>query len=484
MTDRTRQFPDGFLWGAATASYQIEGAVDADGRTPSIWDTFSRTPGAVLGGDTGDVACEHYTRMPEDVALMSELGLGAYRFSIAWPRVRPDGGAVNRKGLDFYSRLVDELLARDIEPWVTLYHWDLPQALEDAGGWLVRDTAERFRDHALSVHDALGDRVRSWTTLNEPWCSAFLGYTGGQHAPGRQEGVAGVVAAHHLMLGHGLVVDELRRTGSPDLSLGITLNLTVSEPFDPGEPADVEAAERVDTFWNRMFLDPIFLGGHAPALADLTKEMTWEGRQWQDFVRDGDLALISAPLDVLGVNYYHGDAASGREHDDLLGSRVVHPERPTSSPFPGGGDIVFPRRGLPVTGMDWEVQPEGLTRLLLRLRDEYDVPPVHITENGAAYPDVVGEDGRVHDPERLAFVADHLVAVHDAIEAGVDVRGYFVWSFLDNFEWAYGYAQRFGVVHVDYDTQRRTPKSSALWFAQAARTGRVSSPVPAHGTDH
>ena len=471
----TIQFPDHFLWGAATASYQIEGAVKADGRTPSIWDTFSGTPGAVLNGDTGEIACDHYRRMSEDVALMRDLDLASYRFSIAWPRVRPDGGAPNPEGIDFYARLVDELLESGITPWVTLYHWDLPQALEDAGGWLNRDTAERFRDYALTVYDALGDRVRHWTTHNEPWCAAFLGYTGGQHAPGRQEGVAGVIAAHHLLLGHGLVIDELRRNGAPDDQLGITLNLTLPEPFDPAEPADVAASERVEVFWNRMFLEPLFHGRYDARLTDLTTDMRWQGHAWQDFVRDGDLELISAPLDVLGVNYYHGDAASGRPHpeEELLGSRITHPSRPTSSPHPGGAELTFPRRGLPVTGLDWEVQPEGLTRLLVHLRDEFDVPPIYITENGAAYPDEVGPDGTVHDPERLAFIADHLRAVHAAIEAGVDVRGYFAWSLLDNFEWAYGYGQRFGIVHVDYETQARTPKSSAEWFAGVARTGRV-----------
>ncbi|GAA4813559.1 glycoside hydrolase family 1 protein [Nocardioides caeni] len=471
----SRNFPPGFLLGAATAAFQIEGAVDDDGRTPSIWDTFARVPGAVLGGDTGDVACDHYHRMPADVALMKELGLSSYRFSIAWPRVRPDGGAPNQKGIDFYSRLVDELLEADILPWVTLHHWDLPQALEDEGGWLVRDTAERFRDFALTTYDALGDRVRHWTTLNEPWCSAFLGYTGGQHAPGRQEGVAGVIAAHHLMLAHGLTIDELRHQGRADDVLGITLNLTVPEPFDPDELADVDAAERVDVFWNRIFLDPILLGRHARGLEERTAGMTWRGQTWQEFVRDGDLALIGAPLDVLGVNYYHGDAASGRPHPEpeLLGSRIVHPPRPVVSPFPGGADITFPRRGLPVTGLDWEVQPEGLTRLLVRLRDEYDAPPIHVTENGAAYPDTVDADGRVHDIERRAFLADHLGAILDAIDAGVDVRGYFAWSLLDNFEWAYGYEQRFGIVHVDYETQERIVKDSGRWYADVARAGRL-----------
>lgn len=477
-------FPDGFLLGAATASFQIEGAVADDGRTDSIWDTFTRVPGAILHGDTGEVACEHYHRMPADVALMKELGLASYRFSTAWPRVRPDGGVENQKGIDFYARLVDELLEADILPWVTLYHWDLPQALEDRGGWLVRDTAERFRDYALTMYDALGDRVRHWTTLNEPWCSAFLGYTGGQHAPGRQEGVAGVIAAHHLMLGHGLVIDELRRRGRPDDVLGITLNLTVPEPFDPDEPADVDAAEHVDHLWNRVFLDPLLRGSYAEELHRRTEGMTWEGHAWQEFVRDGDLALIGAPLDVLGVNYYHGDAASGRPHEaaELLGSRIDHPARPVLSPYPGGEHVTFPRRGLPVTGLDWEVQPEGLTRLLLRLRDDYAVPPIYITENGAAYPDAVDEDGRVRDVERTAFIADHLAAVHAAIDAGVDVRGYFAWSFLDNFEWAYGYEQRFGIVHVDYETQVRTPKDSARWYADVARSGRMTADAPDRAT--
>jgi beta-glucosidase len=475
-------FPADFLWGAATAAYQIEGAVAEDGRTASIWDTFARVPGAVLDGDTGDVACDHYHRMPEDVALMRSLHLGAYRFSTAWPRVRPDGGAPNQRGIDFYSRLTDELLEQGVTPWVTLYHWDLPQALEDAGGWTNRDTAYRFADYALTLFDALGDRVPYWTTMNEPWCSAFLGYTGGQHAPGRQEGVAGVVAAHHLMLGHGLVVDEIRRRADTGrgVRLGITLNLTVADPYDADEPADVDAARRIDGFWNRMFLDPIFRGRYADDLAGDTEGMTFQDRPWQDFVRDGDLALISAPLDVLGVNYYHGDAPAGRPvpDADLIGTRVRHPKRHTSIPWPGCEDVTFPRRGLPTTGMDWEVQPEGLTRLLVRLAEEYDVPPLYITENGAAYDDRVetaAADGsvRIDDPERLAFIDAHLRATYDAIRQGVDVRGYFAWSLLDNYEWAYGYSQRFGIVHVDYETQVRTPKASARYYARVARSGTL-----------
>ncbi len=472
-------FPPGFLWGAATAAYQIEGAVAADGRTPSIWDTFARVPGAVVGGDIADVACDHYHRMPDDVDLMAALNLGAYRFSTAWPRVRPDGGPPNPAGIDFYSRLVDRLLTAGITPWVTLYHWDLPQAVEDAGGWTHRDTAYRFADYALTLYDALGDRVPYWTTMNEPWCSAFLGYTGGQHAPGRQEGVAGVVAAHHLMLGHGLVVDELRRR-SAEPQLGITLNLTVAEPFDPSEPADVAAADRVDHLWNRLFLDPLLRGQYADELHAITAGMTWQGKQWEDFVQDGDLALVGSPLDMLGVNYYHGDGVSGRPHPtaELLGSRIEHPTRPTVSMFPGGEDLTFPRRGYPVTGLDWEVQPEGLTRLLLHLHEEYDVPPLYITENGAAYDDEVGADGSVHDPERWHYIQAHLRAVHAAITAGVDVRGYFAWSLLDNFEWAYGFGQRFGIVRVDYESQRRTPKTSALRYGEVAATSVLPTEQP------
>ncbi|MDT0186135.1 family 1 glycosylhydrolase [Microbacterium sp. ARD31] len=469
----TREFPPDFLWGAAAASYQIEGAVDADGRGPSIWDTFVRVPGAILNGDDADVACEHYERMPQDVALMERLGLGSYRFSTAWPRVCPDGKRVNPAGLDFYSRLTDELLAAGITPFLTLYHWDLPQALEDEGGWTNRDTAHRFLDYAMVVHDALGDRVDSWTTHNEPWCSAFMGYTSGGHAPGRQEGVAGVVAAHHLLLGHGLFVEEFRRRGgTPDRgkSVGITLNPTVADPFDPTREADVDAARRLDGFHNRVFLDPLLRGAYADDLARDTEGMLFDGRPWQDVVHDGDLALISQPLDFLGVNFYHGDVPAALRYDaapgELLGSRIEHSPRPRESPYPGGG-FVFPRTGRPTTDRDWEIDPDAFRRLLVRLRDDYDAPPIYITENGAMADDVV-EDGAIHDVGRQHYIEQHLHAVLDAIDEGVDVRGYFVWSLMDNFEWSYGYAHRFGIVHVDYDTQVRTPKDSALWFAEVA----------------
>lgn len=480
-TDPAREalvrFPEGFVWGVATASYQIEGAVAEDGRTPSIWDTFSHTPGAILNDDTGDIACEHYHRMPADVALMRELQAASYRFSVAWPRVRPDGGPVNRAGLAFYDRLVDELLANDVAPWLTLYHWDLPQTLEDAGGWTNRDTAHRFADYALSVYDVLGDRVPTWTTLNEPFCSSLLGYAAGHHAPGRQEGVAGLVSAHHLLLGHGLVVDELRRRGD-DIRLGISLNLTVPDPFDPSDPVDRDAARRVDALHNRLFLDPIFRGSYPEDLLSDTAHLDWRTGHWHEVVHEGDLALISSPIDVLGVNYYHGNAVSGHPHEDVVGIGSDQPDRVALSPFVGSEHVTFPSRGLPVTDMGWEVQPEGLYRLLVRLHEDYPRLPIFLTETGAAYADVPGPDGQVHDPDRIAFLDDYLRAVHRAIQEGVDVRGFFQWSFMDNFEWAFGYAKRFGLVHVDYETQARTPKSSARWYAEVSRLGGLSAADP------
>jgi beta-glucosidase len=371
--------------------------------------------------------------------------------------VRPDGGPVNPTGLAFYDRLVDELLAHDIEPLLTLYHWDLPQALEDAGGWTVRDTALRFAEYAVSVHDALGDRVPTWTTLNEPWCSAFLGYADGHHAPGRREPGAAMRAAHHLLLGHGLATTELRSRGAE--RLGVTLNFTVADPADPGSAADVDAARRIDGLHNRLFLEPLVRGAYP---ADVVADTEHLG--WTDVVHDGDLATIAAPIELLGVNYYQGDAVAGSSGG-----------RPESGPTPfvGCEDVVFVARDLPRTSMGWDVQPEGLTRLLLRLRDEAPGLALMVTENGAAYDDVVGADGSVDDQDRLDYIDQHLRAVHAAREAGADVRGYFVWSFLDNFEWAFGYERRFGIVHVDYATQRRTPKASGRWYAEVCRTGRL-----------
>ncbi|MFC8731717.1 GH1 family beta-glucosidase [Luteimicrobium sp. NPDC057192] len=475
--DATVRMPDGFLWGAATAAYQIEGAAHVDGRTDSIWDAFARVPGAVVDGDDGEVACDHYHRYADDVALMAGLGLGTYRFSTSWSRVRPDGGPVNPKGIDFYSRLVDELLDHEILPWVTLYHWDLPQALEEHGGWTNRDTAYRFAEYAADVHDALGDRVGVWTTLNEPWCSSFLSYTAGAHAPGRRSREAGLSAAHHLMLGHGLATAELRRR-APSANLGITLNLTVTDPVDPADERDRDAARRIDAQFNRVFLDPILRGAYP---ADLLTDLAEVGLDGviDDVVHDGDLAVISTPIDTLGVNYYHGEAVSYQTPDrELHGSAPV--SRPTSSPYPAADGVQVHPRPLPVTAQDWEVQPEGLARLLVRVHEEYTAErgiALYVTENGAAYDDVVAEDGSVDDQDRLAFVDLHLRAIHDAITAGVDVRGYFAWSLLDNYEWAWGYSKRFGVVRVDYETQERTVKASGKWYADVARDG-VIPPLP------
>jgi beta-glucosidase len=457
-----RTFPKDFLFGVATAAYQIEGAAHEDGRTDSIWDAFSRLPGAVVGADSGEVACDHYHRSADDVKLMAGLGIQTYRFSTSWSRVRPDGGAVNEKGLDFYSKLVDELLDNDIKPWLTLYHWDLPQALEEQGGWTNRETAERFTEYALSVHDRLGDRVDAWTTLNEPWCSSFLGYTGGEHAPGRQSKRDGMVAAHHLLLAHGRTVNELRARDS-SLKLGITLNLTVADPLDPTDAGDVDAARKIDGQFNRFFLDPIFRGEYP---ADILQDL-WQHR-FEEVIQPGDLAIISTPIDALGVNYYHGEALSAHPPTVPEITTAAPSERPKASPFPDTAGVFWHPRGYPVTAMGWEVQPEGLTRLLRRVKDDYTGSKVdlYVTENGAAYDDVVAEDGVVHDEERAEFLRLHLSAILDAIDEGVDVKGYFYWSLMDNFEWAWGYAKRFGLVRVDYDTQVRTVKESGREYAR------------------
>jgi beta-glucosidase len=457
-----RRFPEGFLFGAATAAYQIEGASHEDGRTDSIWDAFARVPGAVVNADNGDVACDHYHRYRDDVRLMSRLGLQTYRFSTSWSRVHPDGGALNRKGIDFYSRLVDDLLTAGIRPWLTLYHWDLPQALEERGGWADRDTAYRFADYSRSVHDALGDRVTDWTTLNEPWCSSFLSYIGGEHAPGRQDPAAGLAAGHHLLLGHGLVVQELRER-DPALSLGITLNLTVADPVDRTDAADLDAARRIDGQFNRFFLDPIFRGAYPQ---DVLVDVAHLG--FADVIREGDLDIISTPIDALGINYYHGELVSGRPTAEPM-STAAPSERPKRSPFPAADDVRWQLRDLPRTAMGWEVQPEGLTRLLLRIHHEYTEPAgvsLAVTENGAAYDDVVDAAGTVHDAERTEFIELHLRAILDAIDSGVPVHGYFYWSLMDNFEWAWGFEKRFGIVRVDYATQERTLKDSALAYAR------------------
>ncbi|MEO6200533.1 MAG: GH1 family beta-glucosidase [Cryobacterium sp.] len=467
-----RTFPADFLFGAATAAYQIEGATNEDGRTDSIWDAFSRVPGAVINGESGENACDHYHRYPADVALMKNLGLQTYRFSTSWSRVQPDGGPVNPKGLDFYSRLVDELLGAGIKPWLTLYHWDLPQALEEKGGLANRDTALLFGDYALNVHDALGDRVGVWTTLNEPWCSSFLSYTAGVHAPGRQSKPAGLAAGHHLLLGHGLAVEALRNR-DPALELGITLNMTVAKPVDPASPGDLDAARRIDGQFNRFFLDPIFRGTYP---ADLLDDVA--GLGFDEVVRDGDLAQIAQPLDALGVNYYHGELVSDAPAEHPLLAQAPT-GRATSSPFPAADGVFNHPQGLPLTAMEWEVKPDGLRELLIRVDRDYTRAAgtkLYVTENGAAYDDSPDADGRVRDVERTEFLGSHLGAVLDAIDDGVDVHGYFYWSLLDNFEWAWGYEKRFGIVRVDYETQERTVKDSGLAYAKIIRDRALSRP--------
>jgi beta-glucosidase len=447
-------FPEGFLWGTATASYQIEGGVAEDGRSPSIWDTFAHTPGAILGGDTGDVACDHYHRYRDDVALMRELGMGSYRFSLAWPRLQPHGrGPLHPGGVDFYDRLLDELHAAGVRPWVTLYHWDLPQALEDAGGWPERDTALRFAEYATVVHERFADRIADWTTLNEPWCSAFLGYASGHHAPGRQDPVASLRAAHHLMLGHGLAVEAMR-SARPELSYGITLNLYPTTAASD-DHSDVEAARRVDGQSNRLFLDPVLTGRYpADVLADV------DAVAGTDHIRDGDEKQIGVPLDVLGINYYARHVVrAGRPGADL--------ERDPSWVLAPGVEKV--RTGAPRTEMGWEIDPTGLYDILLRVSRDYAAPPLYVTENGAAFADVVDADGHVHDQQRIDYLDGHFRAAARAIADGVDLRGYFVWTLMDNFEWAWGFARRFGLVHVDYATQRRTVKDSGYWFTRVAR---------------
>jgi beta-glucosidase len=451
-------FPPGFVWGLATSAFQIEGATAIDGRGPSIWDDFTDRPGAILGADRGDVACDHYHRMAADVALMARLGAKAYRFSVSWSRVLPDGGSqVNEAGLDFYRRLVDECRANDIEPYPTLYHWDLPSALEDQGGWRRRDVADRFAHYALVMHDALGDRVANWATINEPWCVAWLGHLAGVHAPGERDLASAVAASHHVLLAHGRASTVLRRRGA---RTAIVLNLS---PVPGGPGISDDQTRRIDGLFNRWFADAVLTGRYpADVVDDLTKALEAEHAGLPvDLFDHADLAEISGPIDWMGVNYYHDHVI---EADDAgTGGRA----------FPGTGSwrLRYPNGRRTHSG--WPITPPGLTDLLVGLDRRYpNLPPVFITENGAAFEDVVG-DGRCHDVERVRFLEEHLRATSQAIAAGVDVRGYFGWSFLDNFEWAEGYDKRFGLVHVDFDTLVRTPKDSAYRFAEIARANAV-----------
>jgi len=445
MTEAVPAFPADFVWGVATAAYQIEGAAAEGGRGPSIWDTFAREPGRIRDGSTGDVACDHYHRYAEDVALLTDLGVGAYRFSVAWPRIQPAGkGAANPAGLDFYDRLTDALLARNIAPLVTLFHWDLPQALQDAGGWANRDTAERFAEYADLVAGALGDRVRVWLTLNEPFIHTSLGHVLGTHAPGRTDVDNPFPVVHHQLLGHGLATAALRRRSRAPV--GLVNNYTPVWAIGPdgtrdtATEADEVAGALYDVFHNRMFTDPVLLGEYPRAVAALSTADLGE------VVRDGDLAVIAAPLDVLGVNY-STPTGVGAPHE--------------GAPLPFS---LVPLAGYATTGFGWPVVADGLRELLLGLHERYlgRLPPMWITENGAAFPDGPGPD--LDDRDRIAYLDGHIRAVHAARAAGVDLRGYCVWSLMDNFEWAEGYTQRFGLVHVDFATQRRTPRSSYHWY--------------------
>ena len=436
-----------FYWGTATAAYQIEGGASEDGRGRSIWDTFSHTPGATVAGDNGDIACDHYHRSAEDVAMMAKLGVNAYRFSISWPRVQPGGsGPANAKGLAFYDKLVDDLLGYGIEPFVTLYHWDLPQELEDAGGWPARDTAYRFAEYAAIVGNALGDRVQRFITLNEPWCSAFLGYGDGHHAPGRTNGPDTLAAAHHLNLGHVLAAKALAGK-----QIGISLNLHAFE----GDP---EAIRRLDAVGNRIWLDPLFKGEYPSDLLDDTKGVT----DWS-FVRDGDLA--AGTLSFLGVNYYTSNV-------------VTFGEPAYPSVWTGSEHVQMVSRGLPTTEMGWEIDPPALTHLLLRVHEEYGPIPIFITENGMAAPDLT-----LDDTDRIAYLEAHFRAFGAAQAQGVPVNGYFLWSLMDNFEWSWGYSKRFGIIHVDYESQARRPKASAHWYSEFIRRGGLvggTDDDPAH----
>ncbi len=452
MSDKIT-FPKDFLWGAATSAYQIEGAWDEDGKGESIWDRFSHTPGKIIDGSTGDVACDHYHRWEQDLDLMRALGLQAYRFSISWPRILPDGrGQVNQKGLDFYDRLVDGLLARDIMPFVTLYHWDLPQRLQDEGGWPRRNTAEAFVEYVEVVSARLGDRVTHWITHNEPWVAAFLGYGMGVHAPGIQDFQQAVNAAHHLLLSHGWATEAIR-SNSSHAQVGITLNLNDVVPASPSA-LDYAAAREIDGFTNRWFLDPIWGRGYPPDVVAWFQRV--HGVDLQG-VQDGDMDVIATPIDFLGHNYY---------------TRTV-----ARDPAPENAPRTIDTTDSEFTEMGWEVAPRSLFRMLIRLHVHYQIPHIYITENGAAFPDTISEDGDIRDTRRVAYLQAHLKAAHDAIQCGAPLRGYFVWSLMDNFEWSFGYTKRFGVVYVDFDTQERRLKQSGRWYRQViAENGFVSGP--------
>ena len=440
-------FPADFLWGAAASSYQIEGATREDGRGEGIWDRFCTVPGAIRNGESGEVACDFFHRYPDDVRLMSELGIGAFRLSVSWPRILPDGrGRIEPRGLDFYDRLVDELLAAGVRPFLNLFHWDLPQQLEDEGGWPARSTAEAFVELAEAVAGRLGDRIHDWSTHNEPWCAAWLGYGYGIHAPGRKSRADAVAAAHHLMLAHGWAVEAIRREAR-DPQVGIILD---SVPMHPATdaPADVAAAHAADTLRNRFFLDLALRGSYPDDALELLAPV-------EPPVREGDMAALAPPLDWVGVNNYTRMLVRANPADG----------EPLEVRAPEGR----------LTEMDWEVYPDGLYEVLTRVHGEYAPPLIYVSENGAAFPDYRDHEGRVRDPERIEYLADYLDAVGRALAEGVPVKGYFVWSLLDNFEWNLGYGKRFGLVYVDYPTLERVPKDSFDWYRDRIAATRAAA---------
>ena len=441
-------FPKGFLWGTASASYQIEGAWKEDDKGESVWDRFSHTPGKIKTGESGDVACDFYHRYADDVALMAELSLNAARISLAWPRIMPAGkGAVNQKGLDFYKRVVDEMLQRNIQPWVTLYHWDLPQALEDAGGWPNRDTAERFRDYAAVVADALGDRVKHWMPLNEPWIFTILGYLMGVHAPGRREPREAIKATHTVNLAQGMAIRALRDAKHKPAMVGTAYSMSPVHPVT-GSLEDRTAAERWHRFINLWFLDTAIHGKYPEAYVQGSIEDHVE-------IRPGDMDLIKAPLDFIGINLYTRAVVEHDPHDHNMG---------VAQKTPGGEEV---------TEFGWEVYPKALSEMILRITKDFPGVPLYVTENGCSYGDGPGPDGKVNDQRRVSFLRRFIAEVGRAINAGADVRGYFLWTFTDNFEWAEGFKQRFGIVHCDFKTQKRIVKESGHWYANLARTNAL-----------
>jgi len=454
MTNPERTFPEGFLWGVATSSYQIEGAVTSGGRGPSIWDTFSHTPGRVRNGDTGDLAVDHFNRLAEDVGLMEQLGLNSYRFSIAWPRILPSGrGTANPEGIAFYRELAERLREAGITPVATLYHWDLPQVLEDQGGWLNPESPEWFADYAGMVKEGLGDLITVWATLNEPWCSAFLGYSSGIHAPGLSDPGAGYVAAHHLVMAHHRAIRVMRNTAPlPEDDLGIVLNLIPAWPVTDAEP-DIAAARAIDTVQSLLFTEAIFHGRYPDLILEYHRKLGVSDR-----IDTDSLAAVREDIDHLGINYYNVN-------------QVRYVEGSPAPPVWPGTDGSMPvQPDGPLTDMGWGVDPDGLEWTLVRMAREYPGVPLYVCENGAAYPDQVGEDGSIDDPDRIAYLEGHTAAVAKAIAGGADVRGYFVWSLLDNFEWAEGYRMRFGLVRVDQDTLDRTIKNSGYWYRDFIRS--------------